>query len=102
MARRRYTARYAARRGTVAYMVHPDSNEPLQKTARSALINAMSMNPTRERWPSRVPHWEVEGHWHFVTISYHGSLPVLAKLKLSEIDESLAVLDTQSKEFQQL
>ena len=62
----------------------------------------MSMIPTRERWRSRLPHWEVEGHWHFVTIRCHGSLPAVAKLKLREIHTSLAEIDPQSEAFQQL
>lgn len=62
----------------------------------------MTMIPTRERWRSRLPHWEVEGHWHFVTIRCHGSLPAVANLKLREIHTSLAAIDPQSKEFQHL
>ena len=58
--------------------------------------------PTRERWRSNLPHWEVEGRWHFVTIRCHGSLPEEAKCKLREIHGSLAAIEPQSEEFLQL
>lgn len=51
---------------------------------------------------SRLPHGEVEGHWHFVTIRCHGSLPTVAKLKLKEIHDSLQNIDALSEEFHQL
>lgn len=61
----------------------------------------MEIIPTRERWRSRLPHWEVAGHWHFVTIRCHGSLPSIAKIKLRAIHESLQQIDAQSEEFHQ-
>ena len=27
---------------------------------------APSFMKTNDRWRSRLPHWEVDGHWHFV------------------------------------
>ena len=62
----------------------------------------MSMIPTRERWRSRLPHWEVEGHWHFVTIRCQGTLPTAVKRKLGEIHVALQSIHPQSEEFQQL
>ena len=62
----------------------------------------MTIIPTRERWRSRLPHWEVEGHWHFITIRCHGSLPNEVKRKLAEIQESLQAIQPQSEEFNQL
>ena len=62
----------------------------------------MDIIPTRERWRSRLPHWEVEGHWHFVTIRCHGSLPDAVKLKLKQIHDSLQNIDAQTEEFHQL
>lgn len=62
----------------------------------------MHIIPTRERWRSNLPHWEVEGHWHFVTIRCHGSLPEEAKCKLQEIHRSLEAIDPQSEGFLQL
>jgi len=62
----------------------------------------MDLFITRDRWRSRLPHWEVEGHWHFVTIRCQGSLPEPAQLKIGEIREALNRVDAQSKEFLQL
>lgn len=46
--------------------------------------------------------WEVDGHWHFVTIHCHQSLPTAAKLELQELDQALAALDIKSEGFRQL
>jgi REP element-mobilizing transposase RayT len=62
----------------------------------------MDIISTQERWRSNLPHWEVDGHWHFVTIRCHGSLPEQAKCKLLEIYRSLEAIDPQSEEFLQL
>lgn len=62
----------------------------------------MDMIPTRERWRSRLPHWEVEGKWHFVTIRCHGSLPQAVKVRLNDIHQSLQAIEAQSPEFVQL
>ena len=62
----------------------------------------MDIIPTRERWRSRLPHWEVEGHWHFITIRCHGSLPNEVKQKLAAINEALQAIQPQSEAFQQL
>ena len=58
--------------------------------------------PTLERWRSRLPHWEVDGHWHFVTIRCQGSLPVEAKIKLQEIHQALESIDPQCDDFRLL
>lgn len=62
----------------------------------------MDIIPTRERWRSRLPHWEVDGHWHFITIRCHGSLPNEVKRKLAEIHCALQTIPAQSNEFHQL
>lgn len=62
----------------------------------------MDRIPTLERWRSRLPHWEVDGHWHFVTIRCSGSLPAAVKQNLADIHESLKSIDAQCDEFRQL
>jgi len=67
-----------------------------------ALCVAMDAIRTRERWRSRLPHWEVEGRWHFVTIRCHGSLPREVRLRLYEIHQSLAAIEAHAEAFRQL
>lgn len=55
--------------------------------------------PTRARWRYRLPHWEVEGRPHFVTIRCAGSLPVDAMARIREIHETLALIDPTSPQF---
>ena len=62
----------------------------------------MDRIPTLHRWRSRLPHWEVEGHWHFITIRCAGTLPAEVKVKLVEIHENLESIDAQSAAFCQL
>ncbi|TVP78772.1 MAG: hypothetical protein EA353_07640 [Puniceicoccaceae bacterium] len=62
----------------------------------------MERYTTRDRWRSRLPHWEVEGHWHFVTIRCQGSLPEAAKRRLQEINRTLQSIEAQSEAFYQL
>ena len=68
-----------------------------------AIACVFSINiPTRERWRLRLPHWEVDGHWHFVTIRCHGSLPAAVKAKLYEIRQTLGAIEAQSEAFRLL
>ena len=62
----------------------------------------MALIPTQERWRSRLPHWEVEGHWHFVTIRCKGSLPQVAKRQLEEIHQTMASVQPRSDLFENL
>lgn len=59
----------------------------------------MDRIPTLERWRSRLPHWEVDGHWHFVTIRCSGTLPTNVKQNLSDIHKSLESIHPQNDEF---
>lgn len=54
------------------------------------------------RWRSRLPHWEVAEHWHFITIRCQGSLPSEARRKIREIHEALSKIDPQHADFAQL
>ncbi|MCX6955886.1 MAG: hypothetical protein NTV51_27395 [Verrucomicrobia bacterium] len=61
-----------------------------------------SMNPaieTRDRWRHRLPHWEVTGKPHFITIRCAGSLPSEAVSRVREIHESLRVIAPNSPDF---
>jgi len=62
----------------------------------------MGIIPTRERWRSRLPHWEVDAHWHFVTIRCHGSLPEAVKQQVLEIHTNLQSIEPNCEAFQQL
>ena len=62
----------------------------------------MKLIPTLERWRSRLPHWEVDGHWHFVTIRCSGTLPSAVKSKLADIHRNLEQIDPQCEEFRQM
>ena len=62
----------------------------------------MDLISTRERWRGRLPHWEVEGHWHFVTIRCSGSLPLEVKRRVLEIHRTLESIDSQDTAFHQL
>jgi REP element-mobilizing transposase RayT len=59
------------------------------------------MAETRERWRKRLPHWEVEGRPHFVTIRCAGSIPAAAAERLREIHRSLQTIEPRSPEFAQ-
>lgn len=61
-----------------------------------------AMAETRERWRKRLPHWEVEGRPHFVTIRCAGSIPADAAERLREIHRSLQAVAPHSAEFAQL
>jgi REP element-mobilizing transposase RayT len=58
--------------------------------------------PTESRWRSQLPHWEVRGAWHFVTIRCHGSLPDAALERIRGIHDNLQNIESQSPEFAQL
>ncbi len=60
------------------------------------------MADTRERWRKRLPHWEVEGRPHFVTIRCAGSIPAAAAERLREIHRSIQAVAPRSAEFAQL
>jgi REP element-mobilizing transposase RayT len=62
----------------------------------------MDRIPTLERWRSRLPHWEVDGHWHFITIRCTGTLPSAVKGRLAEIHANLRSIDPQCEAFRQL
>jgi len=72
------------------------------KAARYVIHTMMSFIPTVERWRSRLPHWEVSGHWHFVTIRCHGTLPAAVKLRLNEIHQTLQTIEAQTDAFHEL
>lgn len=58
------------------------------------------MHPeTRERWRYRLPHWEVAGRAHFVTIRCAGSLPSEAIPRIREIHIALQTIPAASPEF---
>jgi putative transposase len=54
---------------------------------------------TRERWRHRLPHWEVVGRPHFVTIRCAGSLPGDVQARLREIHVNLARIASSSPQF---
>ncbi|MGA2446710.1 MAG: transposase [Opitutaceae bacterium] len=57
------------------------------------------MPDTRERWRSRLPHWEVAHRSHFVTIRCAGSLPETALVRVREIHANLRVIPPASPRF---
>jgi len=57
------------------------------------------MPATRDRWRNRLPHWEVAGQPHFITIRCAGSLPSQARDKIAEIHASLRTVDPNSPSF---
>jgi REP element-mobilizing transposase RayT len=57
---------------------------------------------TKARWRARLPHWEVAGHWHFITIRCHGSLPPSAQEKIRQIHASLQRIEANDPAFSQL
>lgn len=58
--------------------------------------------PTESRWRSQLPHWEVRGAWHFVTIRCDGSLPKAAQERIREIRATLDTIEPNSTDFEQL
>ncbi len=62
----------------------------------------MDLLQTKQRWRSRLPHWEVRDHWHFVTIRCQGSLPLSAQQKIREIHGALKSTPASSEAFDQL
>ena len=50
-------------------------------------------------WRTQLPHWEVECGVYFITIRCAGSLPRVIIQRLSEIQQSLAVIEPASDEF---
>lgn len=54
---------------------------------------------TRERWHHRLPHWEVTGRPHFVTIRCTGSLPATVLARVREVHASLAATEAHSAQF---
>jgi REP element-mobilizing transposase RayT len=54
---------------------------------------------TRERWCYRLPHWEVAGRVHFVTVRCAGSLPSEAIGRVREIHEALQAIAPSSPQF---
>ena len=59
----------------------------------------MDTTPTVRRWRHRLPHWEVEGRFHFITIRCEGSLPSEVIVRLREIQENLKKISGSSREF---
>ena len=57
------------------------------------------MPETRERWRYRLPHWEVAGRPHFVTIRCAGSLPEDVQARLREIQANLDRIASSSPQF---
>ncbi|MFP4068843.1 MAG: REP-associated tyrosine transposase [Opitutales bacterium] len=57
---------------------------------------------TAHRWRHRLPHWEVKGKAHFITIRCHGSLPEPVCRKVAEIEKSLAATEPRSEEYARL
>ena len=57
------------------------------------------MSDTRERWRLRLPHWEVAGRPHFVTVRCAESLPEEARLRVREVHESLRKIAPASPQF---
>jgi REP element-mobilizing transposase RayT len=53
-------------------------------------------------WHTQLPHWEVERGVYFITIRCAGSLPLSVKHSIIEIQKSLAEIESNDKEFQQL
>ncbi len=49
-----------------------------------------TLSDTRERWHHRLPHWEVAGRPHFVTVRCAGSLPPDVVARLREVHLCLA------------
>ena len=60
------------------------------------------MPETRERWHSRLPHWEVADRSHFVTIRCAGSLPDIALDRVREVHASLRTITPNSPHFAML
>lgn len=59
----------------------------------------MYVRQTKKRWSWRLPHWEMEGHWHFITIRCRDSLPKEAKRKIEEIHRSIEKVNPQTEDF---
>jgi len=57
---------------------------------------------TESKWRSQLPHWEVRGAWHFITIRCAGSLPKTAQDRIREIRDQLEAIDPNSPDFSQL
>ena len=58
--------------------------------------------PTESRWRSQLPHWEVRGAWHSITIRCEGSLPRAAQERIREIRATLDTIEPNSPDFAQL
>jgi putative transposase len=61
--------------------------------------NLRGMDDTVARWRYRLPHWEVAGRPHFVTIRCAGSLPREAIGRVREIHASLKQIEPNSPQF---
>ena len=57
------------------------------------------MPDTRDRWRNRLPHWEVAGRSHFITIRCAGSLPAEALARVKDIHASLQRITPASPQF---
>ncbi len=57
------------------------------------------MAETRARWRFRLPHWEVTGRPHFVTIRCAGSLPQKSLDCVREIQAALHSIEPRSPQF---
>lgn len=62
-------------------------------------LHVSGMPDTRERWRNRLPHWEVTGRPHFVTIRCAGSLPTDVLVRLREIHANLSRIEPSSPQF---
>lgn len=60
------------------------------------------MPDTRERWRHRLPHWEVAGRPHFITIRCAGSLPAEALVRVKDIHAGLQRTAPMSPQFAML
>lgn len=57
---------------------------------------------TKSRWRFRLPHWEVSGQPHFITVRCAGSLPREAVQRLQEIHQTLQSITAHSAAFEAL
>ena len=62
----------------------------------------MDLFQTNERWRSRLPHWEVNDQWHFVTIRCQGTLPLATQEKVRAIHGKLQSIQANSSDFHRL
>jgi REP element-mobilizing transposase RayT len=59
----------------------------------------ITMVATREKWRHRLPHWEVIGQPHFITLRCANSLPAAARGKIAELHDSLRKVGSKSPQF---